>query len=67
MSVGITLGQLADWPVYVNDEGVVSCHHPECGEDPWTPAAIGRRTAFKAVMDALAEHMRVDHGVECPL
>lgn len=49
----------ADWPIYVNDEGVVSCY--ACPEDVWTAAAIGRRTTLAAFLDDLEEHIRGDH------
>lgn len=72
MNERLAVDQIADWPLYINDAGEVSCavYEGTCdlspGNDAWTPSEAGRRTTFGGLMKAMERHMSEDHGVTRP-
>jgi hypothetical protein len=55
---------LGDWPVYVRDDGVITCSQPGCEEEGWDWSEIGRRTNVRAFFEALVLHARQQHGIK---
>jgi hypothetical protein len=57
------LAEIAEWPLYVTDEGRVSCNAPSCpdGTEDFTQHTSGRRIDLSEFLWALHTHATTDH------
>lgn len=53
---------LVQWPLYVNDNGKVTCNHEECGDDEDIVVPY-RRVTVEEYLQGLRDHIRRHHSL----
>lgn len=53
---------LLDWPLYVDDNGKVTCHHEECGND-YDIEVHQRRVSVAEYLQAIHSHVLKHHSL----
>ncbi len=59
----ITPGKIDEWPIYLTDDGIVQCHHTDCGGYAIGNGVRGRRVVWLEFVLALQHHALTEHGV----